>query len=140
MLTLKQLEARTTRERKIRAQYVKIVRMKTGHTPEGLGFVAAQTYSKWIVNRQGKLVPNPNKHYYISQITFINKKLKVHVSCSCDDNLYRWEYANSDKEAAVIEYSNGEMPSTTNPLLKAGLCKHLVALVTQIRPKLPSGY
>ena len=140
MLTLRQIFKRTSEDRKQRALYVKILQMKTGHTPEGLGFVAAKTYSEYNVNAQGELVRNPSKTRYISQITFIDRKLHCHVSCSCDDNLFRWEYANTHRNASEIEYSNGEPPIDTNPGFKPGLCKHLAALYLKIQPKLPSGY
>ncbi len=140
MLTLRQLFKRTTEDRKQRAMYVKVLQMKTGHTKEGLGFVAAKTRSTHIVNGDGKLVRNPKPTTYVSMIIFIDRKLNCHVSCSCDDNLYRWEYANAGKNAAEIEYSNGEPPIYTNPGYKPGLCKHLVSLYLKIQPKLPSGY
>jgi hypothetical protein len=51
--------------------------------------------------------------------------------------MYRWEVALHNKEAAEIEYSNGEWPDSTNPNGKAKWCKHLEALFQKIRPKLP---
>lgn len=140
MLTIKQLAKRTSEDRKQRALYVKIIAMKAGRTPEGLGFVAAKTYSTHTVNSKGELVRNPSPTRYVSMITFIDKKLHCKVSCSCDDLLFRWEFANAEKEAGDIEYSNGEAPNTTNPELKPSLCKHIMALYTKIQPKLPPGY
>lgn len=54
---------------------------------------------------------------------------RVHLSCSCDDFMYRWEYALSIRDGAQILYGNGEPPVDTNPRLKPGCCKHLVALI-----------
>lgn len=139
MLTLKQLVARTDPERKQRATYVKIIKMKTGHNSEGRGVVLAQSYSRMKVNSEGRLVRNASPERYMSGIVFLNTKLQVHVACSCLDNTFRWEWANANKGASEIEYSNGEPPNTTNPMYKTGLCKHLVALVERIAPKLPPG-
>lgn len=139
MLTLHQLHDRTSADRKQRSAYVKIIGKKTGHTPQGLGFVAAKTYSRYKVGRDGRLVPNTNPNHYVSMIVFVNKKLQCHVSCSCADNLYRWEYANTQHDASEIEYSNGDAATTTNPGNMPALCKHLVCLYQSIRAKLPSG-
>jgi hypothetical protein len=140
MLTLKQLYARTDEERKQRATYVQIVAMKTGYTNEGLGYVAAKTFSRYKVGPDGKLKRNTVPNHYISMITFQNKKLQAVLSCSCDDNLFRWEVANSYKGASEIEYSNGAAPDTTNPNYRPGMCKHLVSLYLKIQPKLPPGH
>lgn len=136
MLTLDQLYQRTTEDRKQRAQYVKLMQTKVGHTELGLGFIAARTYSTYKVNNQGQLVRNINPQHYVSMIVFLDRKLHVHVSCSCGDNCFRWETANSYKNAAEIEYSNGEAPNITNPRYNPGLCKHLTRLYESIRPRL----
>ncbi len=140
MLTLKQMAHRTSAARKVRAENVKIIGIKTGWNDDGLGFVAARTYTKRKPNSRGKMVTVKNPVKHTSVITFINKKLKCSVSCSCGDNLYRWEVANTLKGASDIEYSNGEMPFITNPKLRASLCKHLLALYWAIQDKLPKGY
>lgn len=139
MRNLKQLLARTDRERKQRAQYVRLVGVKTGHFKNGLGYVASKSYSTHKVNSQGKLVRTQNPNHHVTVITFMDKKLNVHCACSCEDNTFRWEFANAQKGASVIEYSNGEPPTTTNPKMRVGLCKHMVALVEKIRHKLPPG-
>jgi len=139
MLTLKQFMTKTDEGRKQRAQYVRIVGLKTGYLKSGLGYVACKSYSTHKVNEQGRLVRVPNPEHHITVITFIDKKLHVHHACSCQDNLFRWEWANTQKNASEIEYSNGEPPTTTNPRFKNSLCKHGVALVERIRPKLPPG-
>lgn len=140
MLTLKQLYSKTTPERKDRARYVRIVQTKIGHNKQGLGYVAARTYSRLKVGRDGRLVKNDDPQHYVTMITFLNKKLQCICSCSCGDTTFRWEVANSYKGAAEIEFSNGEPPLTTNPTFKVGLCKHLCALYAKIQPKLPPGY
>lgn len=139
MLNLKQLLRHTDDGRKQRARYVKLTGLKTGYLRSGLGYVASKSKSTHRVSPDGKVtrVENPQEH--ITVITFIDKKLNVHCACSCEDNTFRWEYANTAKNASEIEYSNGEPPTTTNPKLRNSLCKHMVALVNRIRPKLPAG-
>jgi hypothetical protein len=137
MLTIKQMFNKTSQDRKQRANYVKVVSMKTGRTPKGLGFVAAKTYSRVKVDNKGKLVTNTNPTHYVSMIIFVDKKLHCNVSCSCDDNLFRWEYSNTQNDASEIEYSNGEPAVVTNPENQPGLCKHLCALYEKIKSKLP---
>lgn len=139
MLNLKQLVRNTDPGRKQRALYVKILGLKIGHLRSGLGYVACKSRSTHRVNEAGKLVRVSNPTQHITVITFIDKKLNVHCACSCEDNTFRWEYANTQKGASEIEYSNGAPPTTTNPQLRNSLCKHMMSLVERIRPKLPPG-
>lgn len=138
-LTLKQFMQRTDGDRKQRANYVKITGMKTGHLKSGLGYVACKSYSTHKVDANGKLVRTVSPNQHVTVITFIDAKLHVYAACSCEDNTFRWEWANANKGAAEIEYSNGEPPTTTNPKLRASLCKHMIALVRRVAPKLPPG-
>lgn len=62
----------------------------------------------------------------------VNKHKKVIVSCDCENYVFMWEYANAAHGASRIVYSNGEPPIVTNPGLAPGLCKHLVAVATNI--------
>lgn len=57
----------------------------------------------------------------------INKHKKIIVSCSCENFVFTFEYANAAHGASRLVYSNGEPPIVTNPGLAPGLCKHLVA-------------
>ena len=139
MLNLRQFERKLDPLRKLNSRYVKIIRMKTGYTDEGLGFVASQAYSTHVLNANGQLIKKETKDVYVTMITFIDNKLNVHISCSCPDNLYRWEVANSLKDAAEVEYSNGEMPDITNPSRLNRTCKHSFRLYQQIKSKLPPG-
>lgn len=138
MLTLAQMFNKTESGRKDRALQVQVLRLKTGYTEDGFGYVAAQTYSRYRVDPKGKLVLNKSGNKYVTVVTFLDKKLHCLVSCSCGDNTFRFETANSYKNAAIIEYSNGAAPNTTNPNYKAGLCKHLCSLYLKIKPKLPA--
>jgi hypothetical protein len=140
MLTLKQLYSKTTPERKDRARFVRIIQTKIGHNKQGLGYVAARTYSRMKVGADGRLVKNEDPQHYVTVITFLNKKLQCIVSCSCFDNTMRWEFSNTQKGASEIEYSNGEPPVVTNPRQIVGMCKHLCKLYNTIQPRLPPGY
>lgn len=60
---------------------------------------------------------------------------KVHVSCTCEDHLYTFEYALAERDAAKITYSNSEFPIIKNPKLIPGLCKHLWVVVNKILEK-----
>lgn len=139
MLNLKQLIRRTDDARKERARRVKLVGLKTGYLLSGLGYVASKSMTTHKLDARGKLVRVANPPQHVTVITFIDKKLNVHCACSCEDNTFRWEFANTVKDAAEIEYSNGAPPVTTNPMLRNSLCKHMIALVDRIRPKLPPG-
>ena len=54
---------------------------------------------------------------------------RFRLSCSCDDFMFRWEYALAMRDGAQILYGNGEPPVDTNPRMKPGCCKHLIALI-----------
>lgn len=140
MLTPKQLYNKTSKERREKAQYVRIIRVKMGHNRQGLGYIAAKTYSRYIINSEGRVVKNPDRRDYITMLTFLNRKLQCIASCSCGDNTFRWEVANAYKGASEVEFSNGDPPVITNPTFKVGLCKHLVALYLKIKPQLPEGH
>jgi hypothetical protein len=135
-MTLSQLAARTTMDRIERSRYVKLLKTKMGHDANGYGFIAAQTTTTKVVDQSGRLVRHVGSKY-ITMVTFFDKQLHCRVSCSCDDNLFRWEVANTKRNAAEIEYSNGERPKVTNPTMNPGLCKHLYALYVSVRFKLP---
>src|ERR1700737_672289 len=137
MLTLKQLARYTSDDRKDRAKFVKVLKMKTGYHANGLGFVAAMTYSTHTINAEGYRVKNMSPNRYVVMFTFIDKKLHVHASCSCADNTFMHEFANAAKDASEIEYSNGEPPDIKNPTHRPGLCKHAYSLYLKIQPKLP---
>ena len=61
---------------------------------------------------------------------FVANSMIVH---NCARFLYTWEVALTFHGASKIRYSNGEFPSTTNPRLVPGACKHLYRVLTFIR-------
>ena len=136
-MTATQLFARTTMDRIERARHVKLLKTKIGHDADGYGFVAAQTTTVRKIDEKGRLIRVKNGPKYVTMITFFDKYLHCRISCSCDDNLFRWEVSNTLRKASEIEYSNGDLPVMTNPKLNPGMCKHLVALYQSIRSRLP---
>lgn len=136
-LNIHQIVRRVNRRRRENAQYVRILQMKKGRTPNGLGFVACQSYSTHIINEHGRPVRQDTPHKYITMILFVDDKLNVKTSCSCYDYQFRWEWALWNRGASDIEYSNGDSPDITNPTYKYACCKHLYKLYLQIKGSLP---
>lgn len=64
---------------------------------------------------------------YDTEIRFLPRG-QVKLSCSCDDFLFRFEYALYRKGSADIRHSNGEPSHSTNPAFTPGCCKHVIAL------------
>ncbi|QBQ74619.1 hypothetical protein BcepSauron_239 [Burkholderia phage BcepSauron] len=144
MLTLPQIAQRTSARRKESAKYVKITYQKRGWDSLGRGYVACASYStkiwdpykrKYVRNTRG---PGGKPRRYVTVIVFLDPRLHVAVSCSCPDFRYRWEVALNRKQAAEIEYSNGELPVIRNPRMTTSSCKHLFKLYETIKPQLPA--
>jgi hypothetical protein len=87
-----------------------------------------------VVNKTG---PGGKPRRYVTVFVFLDRRLHVIASCSCPDFKYRWEVALNRKQAAEIEYSNGELPVIRNPAMRATFCKHCLALFTKIESELP---
>ena len=60
------------------------------------------------------------------------RKMKVIVSCDCEDFMYRFEMANVYHQAAVRTYSNGARPKITNKKNRPGICKHLLSCLSYL--------
>ena len=136
MLTFPQIIKRAEPARVANARFVRLVSYKTGYTQEGFAYAACRSYSTHVIGPDGRRVRNPNRERHTTVVLFLDKKLHVNLSCSCGDFTYRWETALHHHGAADIEYSNGEMPNSTNPYLSPQCCKHLVALYERIKPHL----
>ena len=135
MLTLQQIYRRTPKQRINAAKYVKMVRTRKGYNDDGTAFIAAQTYSthEWDAALH-QWITSKNRPKYISVIVFLDKKLHCKVSCSCPDFTFGgWEYSLNQRDAADIEYSNGQPPTVRNPGQTPGMCKHLVRLYLSIK-------
>lgn len=129
MKTLDAMLKLTTKDRVANSKFVKITKKpQAGYDQEGYGFIAAQMSSTHKFGPDGKIVKNYNQNKYVALIRFLDTKGNVQVSCSCADNTFRWEVANTKKGASEIEYSNGQAPIMTNPRNNPGLCKHLYVL------------
>lgn len=112
--------------------YVNSVRR--GKTPKGLPYISAN------VRHKDPMRPNKTVRIHKPMIVGlddpfkpISKQKRVLVSCPCENFVFMWEYADAEHGAARIIYGNGEPPSFTNPGHAPGLCKHLIALATQIK-------
>lgn len=139
LMNLRDFRQSTLQIRKANARYAVIEQTKTGrHKKSGLNFVAGIIHTTAVIRGDGTLVEKDDDdiNSYVAVITFIDKKANVHVACSCPDNLYRWEYANTQHGASEIEYCNGDFPSIRNATLRPSLCKHLYALADNIAPLL----
>lgn len=136
MLTFPQIRSKIDRKRKANAKLVKIDDPRIGYQKNGLPFFIARTHSPYILNSKGKKVVNPTANeWYLTTISFLDKKKHIDISCSCPDFLFRHEVALADKDASQVEYSNGDYPKDTNPLLKPTCCKHCLAFYSFLYSK-----
>lgn len=129
MLRFNQILRRLPKIKKELARFVKIYSPRMGFQKNGMPFYLARTSSTMIYDakkKQYKVNPNANQRY-LTQISVLDKAGHVKLSCSCPDFLFRHEVALFTKEAADIEYSNGDYPIETNPLLSPTCCKHCLA-------------
>ena len=56
----------------------------------------------------------------------------VKVSCDCERHKFVYEIALWKRGAADVIYSNGKMPTETNPQLIPGCCKHLIQAIRYV--------
>lgn len=116
MLTIWQIMKNVDFGRQERAEYVKVIGLKTGKSKKtGLFKAISKAYSR----KQGA----ERGYTYACAVTQLDKKGNVRVSCSCPDFLFRYEFVLWRKGAADIYYCNGEAPQQPK---KPGCCKHLV--------------
>lgn len=133
-LSLAALIKSTPRLMKENAQECYISSYKRSKTKKGLPVVTAG------VRHKDPLRPNKTVRIHKAMIIGlddpykpISKQKRVMASCACENYVFMWEYANAEYGAARIIYGNGEPPDFTNPGRAPGLCKHLMALATEIR-------
>ncbi len=137
MLTLDQIARRTNNFRRMGSKFVRFTDTKKGYLSNGNGYIAAASYSTHRIDSAGRAYVNQQPSKYVTVFEFLDTQLHVNISCSCEDNTYRWEWALWNRGAAEIEYSNGDAPDIRNPTYKAACCKHAYALYQKIKPKLP---
>ena len=138
MLTFNQIKALLPRIKLLNAKYTMVTNPRVGFDKKsGLPFFIAQTYSTKVYDPKLKtMVPNPRvNERYLTEIHTLDKKGHIELSCSCPDFLFRHEVALFDKDAAQVEYSNGDYPKITNPLLKPTCCKHCLSFYTLLHSK-----
>lgn len=136
MLTMPLIISRTPQQRVLDAGLVKIVEQKAGYLENGDVFFAAKTRSVRERLPNGNIIRLTGSPTYLTVIVLLNKRGHVQCSCSCGDFKYRWEVALERKDAAEIEYSNGQPPIYNNPQMIPSACKHLVKLYQVIKPRL----
>lgn len=56
-------------------------------------------------------------------------KASIRCLCSCANFTFVWEMALARKQSAVKFRSNGMRPVVTNPMMRPGVCKHLVQAI-----------
>lgn len=136
MLTFPQIRSKLSNKKKALAKLVKIKNPRIGYQKNGFPFFVSQTHSDFIIDGKGKLKKNPSAdEWYMTYISILDKKGHVDISCSCPDFLFRHEVALAEKDASTVEYSNGDYPKETNPLLKPTCCKHCLAFYTYLHSK-----
>lgn len=130
-MTFKQIVDHADEGRIARARDVVITKFQVGlHKKTGVPTAIAQSYSKDPGN-----AGSPKADKYITKIEFKSNR-NVIVGCSCYDFTFRYEFALAKKGAAVINYSNGQPPNTTNPPPRVlGCCKHCIALYKYMEKK-----
>lgn len=136
MLTMPLIISRTPQQRIMDAGLVKIIDQKAGYLESGDVYFAAKTRSVRERLPNGNIIRITGKPTYVTVIVLLNKRGHVQCSCSCGDFKFRWEVALERKDAAEIEYSNGDPPIINNPLMIPSACKHLVKLYQTIQPRL----
>lgn len=136
MLTFPQIKAKLNKRKLLDAKFVRIHEPRVGFDKKtGLPFYVARTSSTMIWDGK-RYVKNPRANErYLTVISVLDKKGHVEISCSCPDFLFRHEVALTEKDASSVEYSNGDYPKITNPLLRPTCCKHCLAFYSMLHDK-----
>jgi len=66
-------------------------------------------------------------HIFIIKRYGFGKTAKIKAICDCENFKYVWEVALIKQKSSVKCFSNGKKPVITNPKMKPGMCKHLIA-------------
>lgn len=133
-LSLNALIKSTPRLMKENAMECYVTSVKRGKTAKALPFITAK------VRHKDPLRPNKTVRRHEVMIIGlddpfkpITKQKRVMCSCTCENWVFMWEYADAEHGAARIIYGNGEPPGFTNPGHAPGLCKHLLALADKMK-------
>ncbi len=133
-MKLAKLIAVSDKMRKINARFVIITGYKNGFDRAQVPTAICRSYTRKEY-KLGRVKDASDKNKYTTKIQFISRKYDVKVSCSCPDFTFRWEVANHRAGVSDIKYSNGEPPTTTNPNMKPGGCKHILAMAKFLKDK-----
>lgn len=133
-LSLNALIKASPRLMKENAMECYVTSVKRGKTAKALPLISAK------VRHKDPLRPNKTVRLHETMIIGlddpykpITKQKRVMCSCTCENWVFMWEYANAEHGAARIIYGNGEPPGFTNPGHAPGLCKHLLALADKMK-------
>ena len=130
----------STKKRKERAKSMQFVNR--------LPIRAQKTDNYWDFRYKSAPGNNTTGNSYRGRISFFKPRTGrfaenayCEVDCGCPDYTFRWAYANNRRGAGPmgsnsINQCNGARPNITNPGLRPGMCKHLLALRDQLRQKL----
>lgn len=139
-MTFSQLFNSSTPSRKKRAKSMQFVNR--------LPIRSQKTDDYWDFRYKSGQSNNTTGNSYRGRITFLRDKrskmgdnVYCEVDCGCPDYKYRWAYANNNKDASPmgresINQCNGDRPVITNPRLRPGMCKHLLALKDNLHTRL----
>ena len=145
-LILKDVYEVTPSVYKDRAKYAKMQtfharRDMSGDVPKGATgrrVILAETYTTHDHNGNPKQKATLHYQIIVGYSTQLKDRLwtnKCKVSCSCEDFLYTDEVALHKRGNADIYFSNGEDPVIKNPKMRPQICKHLIAVLKEIRTK-----
>ncbi len=128
-LTAAQLIKTTDGPRRKRAQFVRIIQAKkyrTKKTKQGVIRASLQSLKGYGSGKpHGVEIRSMTGNYKIS-------KGPVRVWCTCEDFMYREEYALTKLDASRIRWSNGKPATITNPYNTPYVCKHLAKMLSTI--------
>lgn len=136
MLTFETVKKYLNKLKYINSKLVRISNARMGFNKDDFPFFVAKTTSPRIYDpKSKKVITNPNQRVYVTMIEVLDEDRHVKLSCSCPDFLYRHEVALFTHDGADIEYSNGDYPKETNPLLHPSCCKHCLAFYELLHKK-----
>ncbi len=113
----------------------------SGNIPKGdtgRRVILAETYTTHDHNGNPKTKATLHYQIIVGYSTQLKDRLwtnKCKVSCSCEDFLFTDEVALHKRGNADIYFSNGEDPVIKNPKMRPQICKHLIAVLKEIRSK-----
>lgn len=140
LATPKGIVKKTDKDRKQRAKKISDVRLTTV-LKKG---TATGANMRWIYSVTSQ--SQPGKRYRVDvrstlkkQITednwkdIVDMKIPLMVNCECADFKYRWETVLWKGNLSRKQLSDGSWPDITNPKHKKAYCKHVLAVITELK-------